>query len=111
MTFSLATKHSTTELILQGLVPQERIELPTFALQVRCSTSELQGQKEQSRDLTRQGRVWTMFGSPAWDRTTDTLINSQVQLPLCYWGIKFGGATETRTQNPAFTERRISNPL
>ena len=28
------------------------------------------------------------IGSPAWDRTTDTLINSQVQLPLCYWGIK-----------------------
>ena len=26
-------------------------------------------------------------GSSAWDRTTDTLINSQVQLPLCYWGI------------------------
>jgi len=24
------------------------------------------------------------FGSPGWDRTTDTLINSQVQLPLCY---------------------------
>ncbi len=29
----------------------------------------------------------TKLGSPAWDRTTDTLINSQVQLPLCYWGI------------------------
>ena len=28
-----------------------------------------------------------MFGSPGTDRTYDTLINSQVQLPLCYWGI------------------------
>ena len=27
------------------------------------------------------------IGSSGWDRTTDTLINSQVQLPLCYWGI------------------------
>ena len=36
------------------------------------------------------GRISMCFynGSPAWDRTTDTLINSQVQLPLCYWGIK-----------------------
>ena len=25
-----------------------------------------------------------LFGSPAWDRTTDTLINSQVLLPLSY---------------------------
>ena len=28
------------------------------------------------------------LGSPGWDRTTDILINSQAQLPLCYWGIK-----------------------
>ena len=28
-----------------------------------------------------------VFGSPGWDRTTDALINSQLQLPLCYWGI------------------------
>ena len=52
-----------------------------------------------------------MYGSPAWDRTTDTLINSQVQLPLCYWGIKLGGTKETRTLKAAFTTRRISNPL
>ena len=55
--------------------------------------------------------VGLKFGSPAWDRTTDTLINSQVQLPLCYWGIKLGGATETRTQNPDYAERQISNLL
>jgi hypothetical protein len=24
------------------------------------------------------------FGSSGWDRTTDILINSQTQLPLCY---------------------------
>jgi hypothetical protein len=28
-----------------------------------------------------------IIGSPGWDRTTDILINSQAQLPLCYWGI------------------------
>ena len=28
------------------------------------------------------------FGSSRWDRTTDILVNSQMQLPLCYWGIK-----------------------
>ena len=28
MTFSLATRHSTTELILQIVVPHDRIELP-----------------------------------------------------------------------------------
>ena len=33
--------------------------------------------------LTRL-RYIPKLGSPAWDRTTDTLINSQVQLPLCY---------------------------
>ena len=27
------------------------------------------------------------IGSTGWDRTTDTLINSQLQLPLCYCGI------------------------
>ena len=27
------------------------------------------------------------LGSTGWDRTTDTLINSQLQLPLCYCGI------------------------
>jgi hypothetical protein len=33
MTFSLATKHSTTELILhKNLVPCDRIELPTFSV-------------------------------------------------------------------------------
>ena len=47
-----------------------------------------------SRPLPYQGSTLPLcyisflkIGSPAWDRTTDTLINSQVQLPLCYWGI------------------------
>ena len=30
-------------------------------------------------------------GSPGWIRTSDTLINSQVQLPLCYWGTYWSG--------------------
>ena len=39
------------------------------------------------------------LGSPAWDRTTDTLINSQVQLPLCYWGIIYLVGTHAYYKN------------
>ena len=52
-----------------------------------------------------------LFGSLGTDRTYDIFINSEAQLPLCYEGMFFGGATETRTQKPAFTDRWISNPL
>ena len=38
------------------------------------------------------------FGSPAWDRTTDTLINSQVQLPLCYWGMNLNNINLMKLQ-------------
>ena len=75
-------------------------------------------------------------GSSGWDRTNDILINSQTQLPLCYWGIKlaprrriellssdgqsdimaviltghkFGGAGWSRTNNAR--GRRIYSPL
>jgi hypothetical protein len=37
---------------LRTLVPVERIELPTFGLQNRCSTAELNRQKEQLQAVT-----------------------------------------------------------
>lgn len=53
------------------LVPPQRIELCSHPYQ-RCVLP-----------MYYRGIV----GSPGWDRTTDILINSQAQLPLCYWGI------------------------
>ena len=43
-----------------------------------------------------QGRPGS--GSSAWDRTTDTLINSQVQLPLCYWGMNLNNVNLMKLQ-------------
>jgi hypothetical protein len=74
--FGYITYDQTSELAEDStMVPQGRLELPrlsTMASKTIVSTIPPPGHK---------------FGSPAWDRTTDTLINSQVQLPLCYWGI------------------------
>ena len=33
--------------------------------------------------------VLNCFGSPGMDRTYDIFINSEAQLPLCYWGINW----------------------
>ena len=39
------------------------------------------------------------------------IVNQLTQCMLYKLAYYFGGATETRTQKPAFTDRRISNPL
>jgi hypothetical protein len=67
--------------------------------------------KEQSRDLARQGRVWTMFGSPDTVRTCDQQINSLLLYQLSYWGIIFGGTLGSRTLSAARHHRGISNPV
>ncbi len=43
------------------------------------------------RSISNRCTLYTkthLFGSPAWDRTTDNLINSQALYQLSYWGIK-----------------------
>jgi hypothetical protein len=52
----LASLSTLKPLILNNIlmVPPERIELPTFGLQNRCSTAELQGHARRLAYLARQ---------------------------------------------------------
>ena len=74
----------------------------------RQNRTAITGLQNQCTTIVLVG-LFKNVGSPAWDRTTDTLINSQVQLPLCYWGIKIGGVSWDRTRRAR--RRRIYSPL
>ena len=50
-----------------------------------------------------------MVGGDSWIRANDLLRMKQLHYRCAI--SPYGGATETRTQKPAFTGRRISNPL
>ena len=77
---------------LQNLVPDVWFEQTTYRLQGDCTTAVLIRRNTTESFLRFQLQVECFLvaapilktGSPGWDRTTDTLINSQVQLPLCY---------------------------
>ena len=57
-----------------------------LAVRVGFEPTERSHVRRISNPLPSATRPPHHFGSPGWDRTTDTLINSQMQLPLCYWG-------------------------
>ena len=77
------------------LVPPERFELPAPAFVAQCSNpNELR---------------WCV-GAPRQNRTAITGLQNQCTT-IVLVGRIVGGATETRTQKPAFTDRWISNPL
>ena len=52
-----------------------------------------------------------MIGAPTMIRTRHLLITNQLLYLMSYRGKIVGGATETRTQNPDYAERQISNLL
>ena len=54
--------------------------------------------------------LYKKFGAPRQNRTAITGLQNQCTT-IVLVGRIVGGATETRTQKPAFTDRRISNPL
>ena len=89
---------SARTLIRYNLVEVERIELSTHACKAHVFPLAPHPHGPSSRIRTcdplvpNQMRYQTALhsdktGSEGRDRTYDTLINSQVQLPLCYFGI------------------------